>query len=139
MIGGDISNDTPPRIIVNIDVVVTSELTEEKSLLRGTKHTRQIVGLNNAALSMLWNKSFQFGLSVELAAFAEDSWAQEHLDKLMARLDSRGGNPFNYAELYENIFDFIGELPYRTNLKGVVDIVERVARYGSWGIELQNL
>jgi hypothetical protein len=35
--------------------------------------------------------------------------------------------------------DFISELPYRTNLKGVVDLKERVARYGSWGIELRNL
>jgi hypothetical protein len=35
--------------------------------------------------------------------------------------------------------DFIGDLPYRSNLKGVIDIRTRVARYGSWGIELNNL
>lgn len=139
MIGGDISNETPPRIIVNIDVVVKSELDEEKRLLLGNKLSRKVLGLDNTTLSLLWNKSFQYGLSVELAAFAEDLWTQEHLDKLMARLDGRGGNPFNYAELYENIFDFVGELPYRTNLKGVIDINERIARYGSWGLELQNL
>jgi hypothetical protein len=57
----------------------------------------------------------------------------------MNRLDSRGGNPFNYAELYDNLDHLITELPYRANLKGVVDLSERVARYGSWGIELQNL
>jgi hypothetical protein len=66
-------------------------------------------------------------------------WTQEHLEKFMERLDRRGGNPFNYAELYSDINDFIGELPYRTNLKGVVDLRERIARYGSWGIELNNL
>jgi hypothetical protein len=136
---GDISNETPPRIIVNIDAVVSSDIDEEKRIIRGNKLTRRILGLNNPALSLLWNKSYQFGLSVELSAFESELWTQEHLDKLMARLDSRGGNPFNYAELYPTIDDFIGELPYRTNLKGVVDIVERVARYGSWGIELQNL
>lgn len=139
MINGDISNETPPRIIVTIDVVVNSEIDEEKRMLLGTKQTRRILGLDNATLSLLWNKSFQYGLSVELAAFAEDLWTQEHLDKLMARLDNRGGNPFNYSELYENISDFTGELPYRTNLKGVIDIVGRTARYGSWGLELQNL
>jgi hypothetical protein len=139
MLRGDISNETPPRIIVNIDAVVSSDVQEEKKLIGANKVSRNVVGLNNPALSLLWNKSYQFGLSVELAAFESEFWTQKHLDNLMARLDSRGGNPFNYAELYSTIDDFIGELPYRTNLKGVVDIVERVARYGSWGIELQNL
>ena len=66
-------------------------------------------------------------------------WAQSHLDSFMERLERRGGNPFNYAELYSDIDEFISELPYRTNLKGVVDLRERIARYGSWGIELNNL
>lgn len=139
MINGDISNETPPRLIVNIDTVVNSDVEEERRLLVSNKLTRRVLGLNNAALSLLWNKSAKFGLSVELAAFATDLWTQVHLDKLMARLDSRGANPFNYAELYDSIEDFIGELPYRPNLKGVIDTRERVARYGSWGIELENL
>lgn len=139
MIGGDISNETPPRIIVTVDVVAVSEVVENKRLLRGNFLERKVSSLNNQALSLLWNKSNQFGLSVELAGFADDLWTQEHLDKLMARLDSRGGNPFNYAELYDDIPNFVSELPYRANLKGIVDLRERVARYGSWGIELQNL
>lgn len=139
MRGGDISNETPPRIIVTIDVAVTSEIDEEKRLLLASKVTRRVVGLNNATLSLLWNKSYDYGLAVELAAFYDELWTQEHLDNLMTRLDNRGGNPFNYAELYGSIDDFIGELPYRTNLKGVIDVPERIARYGSWGLELNNL
>jgi hypothetical protein len=139
MIGGDISNESPPRIIVTVDVVAVSELVENKRLLRGNFMERKVTSLNNLALSRLWNISAQYGLSVELAGFADDLWNQEHLDKLMARLDSRGGNPFNYAELYDDIPNFVSELPYRSNLKGVVDLQERVARYGSWGIELNNL
>lgn len=139
MIGGDISNESPPRIIVTVDVVAISELVESKRLLRGKVMERKVTSLNNLALSRLWKVSNQYGLSVELAGFEDDLWTQEHLDKLMARLDSRGGNPFNYAELYEDIPNFVSELPYRSNLKGVVDLQERVARYGSWGIELDNL
>ena len=138
MINGDISNESPPRIIVNIDVVTTSEVVENKRLLRSTTE-RKVTSLNNMALSHLWNKSSQFGLSVELAGFADDLWTQDHLDKLMARLDSRGGNPFNYAELYDNIPNFLDELPYRNNLKAVIDVPERVARYGSRGLEITNL
>lgn len=139
MRNGDISNETPPRLIVNIDVVCSSEVVESKRLLRGATKERKVVGLNSMALSRLWNLGYQFGLSVELAAVAEEDWEQEHLDKLMDRLDRRGGNPFNYAELYDDFDHLITELPYRANLKGVVDLRERVARYGSWGIELDNL
>jgi hypothetical protein len=139
MQGGDISNESSPRIIVAIDVVVNSEVKETKRLLLGNSLDRKVVGLNNLALANLWNKSNQYGLSVELAGFANELWTQKDLDSLMARLDARGGNPFNYAELYDTIDDFIGELPYRNNLKGVVDLPSRVARYGSRGLELQNL
>jgi hypothetical protein len=139
LIGGDISNESPPRIIVLIDVVAQSELVENKRLLRGNLTERKVTSLNNPALSLLWNKSSQYGLSVELAGYADDLWTEEHLDKLMERLDKRGGNPFNYFELYDDIPNFVSELPYRANLKGVVDLRERVARYGSWGIEIENL
>lgn len=138
MINGDISNETSPRIIVVIDVVANSEIFEEKKILR-TIVERKVVSLNNVALSELWTVSNKYGLSVELAGFANEMWAQSHLDSFMERLERRGGNPFNYAELYSDIDEFISELPYRTNLKGVVDLRERIARYGSWGIELNNL
>jgi hypothetical protein len=139
MQGGDISNESSPRIIVVVDVIANSEVGENKRLLRSNTLERKVLGLNNIALSHLWNMSNKYGLSVELAGFSDELWTQEHLDSLMARLDSRGGNPFNYAQVFDNIDDFIGELPYRNNLRGVVDLRERVARYGSRGIELLNL
>jgi hypothetical protein len=139
MLRGDISNETPPRIIVIIDVAVQSELSEEKKLLRKSEMIRKVTSLNNAQLSKLWNAAFNYGLAVELAAFENEGWTQEHIDKLMNRLDNRGGNPFNYAELYSSFQDLVGELPYRTNLKAVIDLPGQVARYGSWGMELQNL
>lgn len=138
MKGGDISNETSPRLIVMIDVVTTSELEENKGFLR-TTYERKVVRPNNVALSHLWNLSNKYGLSLEIAAFEKEDWTQSQLDKFMDKMDRRGGNPFNYAELYSDIEDFISELPYRTNLKGVVDLRERVARYGSWGIELDNV
>jgi hypothetical protein len=138
MRGGDISNETPPRIIVVIDVVCESVIKEERKFLRGTQY-RTYSKLNNLALSELWRLADRYGLSVELAAFEDELWTQETLDAFIDKLERRGGNPFNYAELYVNIEDFIGDLPYRNNLKGVIDLQSRVARYGSWGIELNNL
>ncbi len=139
MKGGDISNETSPRVIVTNDVVVQSEVIENKRLLRSDVQERKVKSLNHLALSHLWNVASKYGLSVELAGFESELWTQDDLDKLMDKLDRRGGNPFNYAELYTDIDDFVGELPYRSNLKGVIDLPERVMRYGSMGIELQNL
>jgi hypothetical protein len=68
-----------------------------------------------------------------------ENWSQSQLDKIMDRLDRRGGNPFNYAELYPDVFEFIAEIPYRNNLRGVIVLRERVMMYGSYGIELNNL
>jgi hypothetical protein len=139
MLRGDISNETPPRIIVVIDVVVQSEVTTSKNVFGKPRTVRKTTGLNNAQLSKLWNASFTYGLAIELAAFLADDWTQEDIDKLMTRLDNRGGNPFNYSELYDSFQDLVGELPYRPNLKAVIDLPNQVARYGSWGLELNNL
>jgi hypothetical protein len=138
LINGDISNETSPRLIVVIDVVVESDIVESKKFLK-TKLERKVKSLNNLALSHLWNLSNKYGLSVELIAFDDEFWTQEHLDYVMEKLEKRGGNPFNYAELYVTKDELVGELPYRNNLKGIIDLKERVARYGSWGIELNNL
>ena len=138
MQNGDLSNESSPRIIIIIDVVAKSELVENKGFLNRTLKRTKIVP-HNVPLSQIWNVANKFGLSVELAAFENELWTQEDLDNFMDRLERRGGNPFNYAELYNDIDDFISDLPYRNNLKGVVDLRERVARYGSWGIEISNL
>lgn len=139
MLGGDISNATPPRIIVMVDVAIDSEVIEVKHRFRPKTSERKVLTLRAAPLSRLWNVANNYGLSVELAGLASDLWTQDHLDKLMARLDSRGANPFNYAELYASTPDFVSELPFRANLRGVIDLPGNVAKYGSWGLELENL
>lgn len=139
MRGGDISNETSPKIVVVIDVVGTV-VTEEvnKGFLRKEQIQRvKTIDLKN--VSQLWNLGNKYGLSIELAAFASDGWTQETLEEVMEKLERRVSNPFNYAEVYADIEELISVLPYRANLKGVVDVQERVARYGSYGVELNNL
>lgn len=138
MKNGDISNETSPRIIVFADVVANTFLKESRKLLR-TELVLEFSSLNNPALSNIWRVANSYGLSVELAGLVNQHWTIEMLDMIMDKLERRGGNPFNYTEIYADLEDFLGELPYRTNLKGVVDLRERVALYGSYGIELDNL
>jgi hypothetical protein len=138
MMGGDISNETPPRLVVLIDVVCASAV-EEGKFFKSRHPQRKFTSLRKAELSRLWILGDRFGLSIQLAAFAEEGWDPKEIARLMEKLDNRGGNPFNYSEVYQDTQELVDELPYLPNLKGVVDVRERVARYGSWGIELNSL
>jgi hypothetical protein len=145
MINGDISNATPPRLIVIVDSVIESiEVDEDttpmlKKLFAKAPSPAKKVKWNRAVLSHLWKVSDTYGLSVEMVGFEDEGWTQSDLNKLMYKLDARGGNPFNYAQVYDDFHELIGELPYLGNLKGVVDQPGRAARYGSWGLDLQNI
>ena len=139
MQGGDISNETPRRLIVVIDTIIKSEVIEKKRVLLPTTEERKINSIDHLALSHLWTVANKYGMSIELAAFETDLWTEVLVTQIMEKLDKRGTNPFNYSEVYSDINDFIDELPYRPNLVGIVDVPGRVARYGSKGIELYNL
>ena len=143
--GGDISNFTPPRVIVVVDAVVESitvvedETSTLRKLFTKTPEPVKKVKWNNTALSHLWKVGDSFGLSIELVGFADDGWTDADLNRMMDKLDARGGNPFNYSQVYDDFHELVGELPYRGNLKGVIDAPGRAARYGSWGLELYSL
>lgn len=145
MINGDISNDTPPRIIVVVDVVVDSitvvedEVPALKKLFAKAPNPERRVKWNATALSHLWKVADSYGLSVELAGYENEGWTERDLTVLMNKLDARGGNPFNYAQVYADFHELVDELPYRANLKAVIDRPGGVARYGSWGLEFQNI
>ena len=138
MKGGDISNVSSPQLIV-LSEVVCPLVESVTSKMFSKKVERSLGELNVLPINRLWHMGTDYGVSLELAAFSTDGWTSLLLEKLMERMERRVANPFNYFELYENIEEFIGMIPYRPNLRGVVDVSGRVARYGSAGIELQNL
>ena len=138
MKGGDISNLSSPQVTVLAEVIAT--LDDEKGTgIFSRKTVKKVGNINTLAANRLWKLANDYGVSLELAGYEEDGWTEELLEKLMAKLEHRVVNPFNYAELYENVDDLVGLIPYRANLRGVVDIPGRVARYGSAGVELENL
>lgn len=138
MKGGDISNVSSPQVIVTTDVVI--KLVEEESgVLLFKKVNYKIGDINVLNANKLWRISTNYGLSLELAGFAEFGWTEELLEKTFEKLERRIVNPFNYHQLYESIDELVSVLPYRPNLKGVIDLPERVARYGSAGVEMGNL
>jgi hypothetical protein len=138
MKNGDISNVSSPQVICLTDVVI--ELVEEESRRLLSKKVQQKIGnVNLQSANKLWLLSSNYGIALELAGFEDQGWTEELLDKAFEKLERRVVNPFNYWQLYENVEELVGALPYRANLKGIIDIPGRVARYGSAGIELNNL
>ena len=138
MKNGDISNETPARLIVLADVVAVVEVSTNRKLFKTSKEFK-VSNLKKLEVSQLWTITNRYGLSVELAGIEELGWTQEGLDKVMEILDRRGGNPFNFAQLYSTTQELVDDMPYRVNLRGVVDVTGRAALYGSYGTELKYL
>ena len=138
MKGGDISNVSSPQVIATTTLVVSLKEVEERKIL-SRKVTHVIDDIDMLAANKLWTLANNYGISLELAGFADQGWTEELLDKAFEKLERRVVNPFNYWELYDSVDELVGTLPYRANLRAVIDAPGQVARYGSAGVELDNL
>jgi hypothetical protein len=138
MKGGDISNVSSPQCIATATLLI--KLVEEESRRFLTKSVEHKIGeIDLLAANKLWLLSNNYSLSLELAGFEEEGWSELLLEKAFEKLERRVVNPFNYFQLYENVDELVGTLPYRPNLKAVIDIPDRVARYGSAGVQIDNI
>jgi hypothetical protein len=138
MKNGDISNVSSPQVICLTDVVIGLVEGETKRLL-SRKTDYKVGDINLQSTNKLWIMANNYGISLELAGFEDQGWTEELLEKSFEKLERRVVNPFNYWQLYENVEELVGLLPYRANLRGVIDVPGRVARYGSAGVEIDNL
>jgi len=138
MKNGDISNVSSPQVVCVTDVTVNLKENVSKRLL--IKQTSLAVGdIDLLAANKLWKLANTYAVSLELAGFESEGWTEELLDKAFEKLERRVVNPFNYWQLYEDPHELVGLLPYRANLKAVIDVPGRVAMYGSAGVQLDNI
>ena len=138
MKNGDISNVSSPQVVCVTDVVISLVEEVTKRLLT-TKVNLTLGEINLQSTNKLWLLSNNYGISLELAGYADQGWTEKLLEKAFEKLEREVVNPFNYWHLYTDPGELVRKLPYRANLRGVVDVQWRVARYGSAGIELDNL
>lgn len=133
---GDISNDIPKRIIVTTDIFILLEYEKLPRKYKVFKQTRKKVSFKKEVLSKLYLWGMQTPYTIELASF---DLTQEELQKLFDTLDEYGTNPFRYCVAYASVEDLVGQLPYRPELLGVIDIPSRLLRYGHWGMDITRL
>lgn len=134
MKGGDISNEIPLRVAVTLDCILNRTPTLKKVF--GVPITGEEVTYDRQALSYFWRFADKYSYTLELVGFG---YSQKEMKEVLEDLDNLGTNPFNYANAYNVVADLVAELPYRPELKGVVDIPSRGLRYGSKFIDMGRL
>lgn len=132
MQGGDLSNEIPLRAVVTVDCILNREL-QVKKVLGFIPKVEEEVTYNLQALSRFWRYGDKMGMLLELVGFG---YSQEEMDRIMEDLDNLGTNPFRYGKAYNLVADLVAELPYRNDLKHVIDIPSRGLRFGSWYLDL---
>lgn len=132
---GDISNDLPARILVTTDTFLTVEVTVKKKLkvFPVPKIDKKI---NRQFLSWLYLYTTKQGVTLELISYDLDN---NELSQLVDMLDNMGTNPFRYYTSYEAVNHLVAELPYRPEVIGVLDLPDRLLRYGHWGLDVGAL
>lgn len=138
MKNGDISNVSSPQVVCVTDVVI-GLIEEETKKLLSKKTSTKIGEINLQSANKLWLLSNNYGISLELAGYEDLGWTEELLEQAFDKLEQEVVNPFNYWHLYSGVGELVRKLPYRANLRGIVDIPGRVAMYGSAGVEIDNL
>lgn len=131
MRGGDISNEVPMRILVTIDCILDRKPAIKKVF--GVPIVSQEVTYNRQSLSLFWRFAQKYDFTLELIGY---SFSQKEMDDVLEDLDNLGTNPFNYAKAYRVPADVVAELPYRPEVKHVVDTPERGLRYGHWYLDM---
>ena len=61
------------------------------------------------------------------------------MNEVLEDLNNLGPNPFNYARGYMFPEELVSELPWRPDLKGVIDLPDRALMYGSRYLDLARM
>jgi hypothetical protein len=130
MRGGDISNDIPMRVLVSLDCLLVREAKINKVLGISVPYVETTY--NRQALAHFWRFRENYDYVLEIVGFER---TQSDMDRVLEDLDNLGTNPFNYARAYNVVADLVAELPYRPEVKHVIDIPDRALRYGHWFLE----
>lgn len=132
MQGGDISNESPGSILVNLDVVLIPSISVGRVLgiFPTTAHDFEIDALTANAISRVAEQS-----SFTWEAFAV-GMAERSVNRLLDELEHAGIQPFRWVIHVDSVEDLMSQLPYRRGVLGIVDRPQRALMYGSLYVDL---
>lgn len=134
MLGNDISNNTPSRVLVNMEVF-TVKVEEQVPFLKILKRTVEHEFFDKQALAQLWRYSENVGVVMEVFSV---ELTQKQVDAKLAWLDEQQAHPFRAAHSYPSLRTLAASLPYRPDIVGIVDLPKNGLWYGSKWIDLSR-
>lgn len=129
---GDLSNEMPKRVLVNLDLFVNRKTRIEKKL-KFIPVVKEEVMYDRMFLNKFYLYTVRSEVTLELIAF---NMTENDLLLIYNQLDNIGSNPFRYHTAYNSIKELVADLPYRPEVVGVLDLPERKLQYGHWGLDL---
>ena len=135
MQGGDISNGTPPRFLVGVEVIADKKLTSEKRFLRKAVERETLV-LDPIMVNILFRFTVRNSCVLDLFGICVP---QSYMDSIMDDLDATIVNPFQHSVTYPGVPEMLLATNYRLDVLGVIDLPEYALRYGSRFYSTDNL
>ena len=135
MQNGDLSNALTKRVLVVVETIREEKL-DIKKVLGLIPTVTKSYEYNRALVSRFYLFADRSSITLELVSF---DMTEKDLAELVEYLDEVGTNPFRYYTAYESIDRLVAELPYRPEVAGVIDLPQRLLRYGSWGLDFSRV
>jgi hypothetical protein len=131
MKNGDLSNEMPRRVLVNLDLIVTRKPRVERKF-KLIPVVKEDVSYDRLFLNKLYMYTTRSEVTLELIAF---DMTDDDLLVIYNELDNMGTNPFRYHTAYKSLKTLVADLPYRPEVIGVMDNQENRLMYGHWGLD----
>jgi hypothetical protein len=130
MYKGDISNDTPRRVLVNAEVlfIKTQTIYRRFFLLKDIKEN---LTFDKFLLNKFYVYGTRNGLTLEMVSF---DYKDDKLELIFNEIERLGTNPFRYYSHYQSPKKLAADLPYRPEVVGVIDPAHQLM-YGKWGLD----
>jgi len=116
MLHGDISSDTPPRVLVHISVLFNDEIEITKKMfgLINIPRTSFTPSMKDIAFFHRWSDR---GLLMELFHYSNDGYPADAMYELLDDIS----HPFSKLLQFRNVRNLAEYLAYQSDIKHVVD------------------
>lgn len=138
MQGNDLDNSPTRRFWILADAVLRTEHREvqEKRFLRTVTRERDVTVPDLAALNKLWRYSAEFGVRLELVFIGPQ--AQDAVGT-WDMLEKGAANPFSDWLAFETHTQLVEQIPYRSDVLGIVDVPTHSLYYGGKGMTMEAI
>ena len=130
MYKGDLSNEAPKRVLVNLDILLIKTTTVAKKF-KVLPVKKVDLGFDKFLLNKFYVYTTRAGVTLELVSFEYNS---DELEVIYNDMERVGTNPFRYYNSYPSPKKLIADLPYRPEVVGVIDPQHQLM-YGKWGMD----